>query len=98
MERGQLLLLVLISVLTGVFWTLSIQQARTMDMPMGVAISGGMDPAQSPDTTDGMGSMPGMGMAMEAHRRASWAASRPQACRAWVGRGKGSWRSSLHGA
>lgn len=62
MERGQLLLLVLISVLTGVFWTVSIQQARTMDMPMGVAISGGMDPAHSPDTTDGMGSMPGMAM------------------------------------
>lgn len=62
MERGQILLLLLISVLTGVFWTLSIQQARTMDMPMGVVISGGMDRAESRDATDAMSSMPGMTM------------------------------------
>lgn len=62
MERGQLVLLVLIGLLTLASWSLTIHQARTMDMPMGVAVSGAADPAASSGTDNGMGGMPAMGM------------------------------------
>jgi predicted metal-binding membrane protein len=62
MERGQFLLLLLIGLLTVTSWILTIQQARTMDMPMGVVISGAVDRAESSGAAGGMDTMPGMVM------------------------------------
>lgn len=62
MERGQVLLLALICLLTITSWALTIRQARTMDMPMGIAVSGAGDGTDSPGTTVAMDAMPGMAM------------------------------------
>lgn len=69
-QRGQLLLLILLALLTAGAWAVTVHQARTMDMPMGVMIRGGADPmsgsppasADSGDmaSMDDMASMPGM--------------------------------------
>ena len=69
-QRGQLLLLVLLALLTAGAWAVTVHQARTMDMPMGVMIRGGGDsmsdsPPTSADSSDmagmdDMASMPGM--------------------------------------
>lgn len=69
-QRGQLLLLALLVLLTASAWVVTVHQARTMDMPMGVvARSGGesMPVSESIDTgsngmagMDDMASMPGM--------------------------------------
>ena len=45
-QRGQLLLLVLLALLTAGAWAVTVHQARTMDMSMGVMIRGGGDPMQ----------------------------------------------------
>ena len=37
-ERGQLLVIVCLAVLTVAAWGVTIHQARTMDMPMGIAL------------------------------------------------------------
>ena len=79
-QRGQLLL-VLLALLTA--WALTLQQARTMDMSMGVVARSGIDsrrdspPADIDSNTmadmgdmDDMASMPGM--ATETFRRAVW--------------------------
>lgn len=73
-QRGQLLLLALLVLLTAGAWAVTVHQARTMDMPMGVMVRGG-DPmpdsasvdAGSSDmadmnmgSADDMASMPGM--------------------------------------
>ncbi len=62
-EQGQLILLISLVVLTLGAWALTIYQAQTMDMPMGVAVRGvadGNDLPAGEDTT--MASMPGMVM------------------------------------
>lgn len=59
-ELGQTIVLVLLGMLTVGSWAVSMQQARSMDMPMGVAIPGIMSPASSGKTTSDMDSMPGM--------------------------------------
>jgi len=69
-QRGQLLLLVLLALLTAGAWAVTVHQARTMDMSMGVMIRGGADstndsPPTSADSSDmagmdDMASMPGM--------------------------------------
>lgn len=69
-QRGQLLLLILLALLTAGAWAVTVHQARTMDMPMGVMIRGGADPMSgSPPASvdsgdmasmDDMASMPGM--------------------------------------
>ena len=70
LERGQLILFALLALLTAGAWALTVHQARTMDMPMGVVARGGADAAPAPAAApDGMAEMPGMesmsGMAME---------------------------------
>jgi predicted metal-binding membrane protein len=62
LERGQLVLLALIGVLTVASWSLTIQQAQTMDMPMGIAVSGGMDASEESADSGEMAGMPGMAM------------------------------------
>ena len=69
-QRGQLLLVVLLALLTAGAWALSLHQARTMDMSMGVMARSGVDPAQAAPPAhadssgmagmDDMASMPGM--------------------------------------
>ncbi|HET9660985.1 MAG TPA: DUF2182 domain-containing protein [Thermomicrobiales bacterium] len=69
-QRGQLLLLVLLAVLTAGAWVLTLHQARTMDMSMGVVARSGVDsaselPAAEATSSgmadmDDMASMPGM--------------------------------------
>lgn len=56
------MLLVLIGVLTIVFWSLIIWSVRSMDMSMGVAVSGGMEGMDAPAAGDDMAGMPGMAM------------------------------------
>ncbi|MDP9366737.1 MAG: DUF2182 domain-containing protein [Chloroflexota bacterium] len=71
MERGQLVLLALLALLTVGAWTLTVHQARTMDMPMGIIARGAAEPQEQPqeqpagggmEAMPGMDSMPGMAM------------------------------------
>lgn len=55
-ERGRLLLILLLATLTLAAWAVTIYQAQTMDMPMGIVARGGA----GPDTTSG--AMDGMAM------------------------------------
>jgi len=57
--RGRLLLLASLVILTVGAWTLTVYQARTMDMPMGIAVRGVAEPAADDDQ---MADMPGMAM------------------------------------
>ncbi len=60
--RGQLLLLALLALLTAGAWALTVQQARTMEMPMGVVIPGTDGEGMTdPETMDAM-AMDGMAM------------------------------------
>jgi predicted metal-binding membrane protein len=72
-QRGQLLLIVVLALLTAGAWALTLHQARTMDMSMGVIARGGVDltresPPADVDSSgmadmgdvDDMASMPGM--------------------------------------
>jgi predicted metal-binding membrane protein len=62
-QRGQLLLLILLALLTAGAWAVTVHQARTMNMPMGVMIrgGGGGDPmSDSPPASAGSGDMAGM--------------------------------------
>ena len=74
LERGRLVLLALLALLTAGAWALTVHQARTMDMPMGVVAHGGAGPAPQPaaapvgargtaasDPMAGTGDMAGMG-------------------------------------
>jgi predicted metal-binding membrane protein len=45
LERGQLALLVTLAALTVAAWVVTVHQARTMDMPMGIVARGGANPA-----------------------------------------------------
>jgi predicted metal-binding membrane protein len=60
LARGQLLLLALLAALTLGAWALTVHQARTMDMPMGVVARGGAEPADPAPASDGMAGMDGM--------------------------------------
>ena len=68
LERGQLTLLVCLAVLTIGAWALTVHQARTMDMPMGIVVRGAADTdpgtteSRSMDGMDMSGSMAGMDM------------------------------------
>jgi predicted metal-binding membrane protein len=57
--RGQLILLIVLAILTVGAWALTVHQARTMDMPMGIVLRGSAD--TDPGTTES-GSMGGMDM------------------------------------
>ena len=59
-ERGRALLLASLVALTLAAWALTVYQARTMNMPMGIAVRG-VD-APQPAADDPMASMPGMAM------------------------------------
>ncbi len=63
LARGQLAVLVAIGVLTVGAWALTIQQARTMDMPMGVAAGGAGRETMGGVTMEGAGAMAASGMA-----------------------------------
>jgi predicted metal-binding membrane protein len=54
LERGQAALLLALAVLSLGAWALTIDQARTMDMPMGVVVRGAADTAQPPAATESM--------------------------------------------
>jgi predicted metal-binding membrane protein len=56
--RSRLAVLVALVLVTSGAWALIVQQARTMDMPMGAAVLGGIDAGM-----DGMGGMASSGMA-----------------------------------
>jgi predicted metal-binding membrane protein len=56
--RSRLAVLVALVLVTSGAWALIVQQARTMDMPMGAAVLGGVDAGM-----DGMGGMASSGMA-----------------------------------
>ncbi len=71
MERGQLVLLALLALLTVGAWTLTVRQAQTMDMPMGIVARGAAEPREQPQAQPadggmeamlGMEGMPGMAM------------------------------------
>ena len=62
--RGQLVLLAALIALTLGAWTLTVYQARTMDMPMGVAVRSEVD---APSSAGSMADMPGMAMDAEAN-------------------------------
>jgi predicted metal-binding membrane protein len=66
LERGQAALLLALAALTLGAWVLTVDQARTMDMQMGVVVSGAADTAQPPDAAESMGSMSTMAMDMPA--------------------------------
>ncbi len=72
MERGQLIVLALLALLTVAAWALTIHQAQSMDMPMGIVARGAAQPGEAPPEqppAGGMEAMPGMpsmpGMAMD---------------------------------
>jgi predicted metal-binding membrane protein len=66
MERGQRVVLLALILLTISAWLLTIHQARTMDMPMGVVASGASVTPDSTAPADGTGDMDAMdGMAMD---------------------------------
>ena len=65
MEKGRLALLASLAVLTIGAWAVTIHQARTMSMPMGVAVTGAGDAA-------GMAGMPGMAVSGMAGAGWSW--------------------------
>src|SRR5215218_3900446 len=60
--RGRLAVLVALVLLTSGAWAFTVHQARTMDMPMGTAVLGGVDAVM-----DGMG-----GMALSGKATAGW--------------------------
>ena len=67
LARGQLALLAVLALLTVGAWGLTVHQAQTMDMPMGVVARGGVDPATEPTAApteatqlDAMAGMEGM--------------------------------------
>ena len=62
MERGQLILLTALALLTIGAWALTVQQARTMDMPMGIALRGAADPEARTVDNGTMSDMDGMDM------------------------------------
>ncbi|MDQ3044015.1 MAG: DUF2182 domain-containing protein [Chloroflexota bacterium] len=63
MERGRFVLLLVLALLTIAAWALTVYQARTMDMPMGVAVRGGASSDMAePAESSGM-VMPEMAMA-----------------------------------
>ena len=65
LERGQFVVLALLALLTAAAWTLTVHQARTMDMPMGVVARSAVEsdaPAVASDATSSMPDMDGMAM------------------------------------
>jgi predicted metal-binding membrane protein len=61
LDRSQIVLLVLLALLTAGAWALTIHQARTMEMPMGVIARGGAEmSAMSADANSDSGDMDGM--------------------------------------
>lgn len=62
MERGQLLLLGVLALLTVLTWVWSIHEARTMDMPMGVVVRGAPDALHTPATAGDMDANSDMAM------------------------------------
>jgi predicted metal-binding membrane protein len=63
LERGRLALLAALAVLTVGAWALTVHQARTMDMPMGVVARGGGDANGGMEGMEGMPGMAASGMA-----------------------------------
>ncbi|MBA2598349.1 MAG: DUF2182 domain-containing protein [Chloroflexia bacterium] len=57
LERGQLAVLLALAVLTISAWALTIHQAQTMDMPMGVMVRGETPASDAPAAMDDMASM-----------------------------------------
>jgi predicted metal-binding membrane protein len=57
LERGQLLLVLCLAVLTIGAWAITVHQARTMDMPMGIALRAAADMADSAPASDSMDGM-----------------------------------------
>jgi predicted metal-binding membrane protein len=65
LERGQLMLLACLAVLTIGAWALTVHQARTMDMPMGIVVSGAADPVPGEAMSDSMEGMDMSSMDMD---------------------------------
>lgn len=59
LDRGQLVLLACLAVLTAGAWAVTVHQARTMDMPMGIVVRGAAEPDAG---TTGSSTMGGMDM------------------------------------
>ncbi len=57
MERGQLAVLAVLALLTIATWGLTVRQARTMEMPMGIVARGGSDEAMAGMAASGMAGM-----------------------------------------
>jgi predicted metal-binding membrane protein len=57
MERGQLFLFASLVVLTLGAWALTVHQARTMDMPMGIVLRGAAEPMTDAGDADSMAGM-----------------------------------------
>ena len=76
LERGQLAVLIVLALLTIGAWALTIQQAQTMDMPMGV-VARDRDARLGHDAPAAMDDMGGMAMdeAGDDGRHAGWPAS-----------------------
>jgi predicted metal-binding membrane protein len=56
-QRGQLILFASLALLTVGAWILTVHQARTMDMPMGIVLRGAADQVAEPTGTDSMAGM-----------------------------------------
>jgi predicted metal-binding membrane protein len=63
LARDRLILLALLAVLTACAWALTVNQATTMDMPMGVVARGAAESNDDMDGMDAMGTMAATGMA-----------------------------------
>lgn len=64
LARGQLMVLLSLIILAAGAWALTVHQARTMDMPMGVVARGGADDMSGMSGMDGMAGMAASGMPM----------------------------------
>jgi predicted metal-binding membrane protein len=57
LEQGGLVLLLVLAILTSGAWALTVHQARTMDMPMGIVLRGATRPRPATTGTDPMAGM-----------------------------------------
>ena len=67
--RGQLAVLIALALLTVGAWALTVHQAQTMDMPMGVVARDGGDAPAMPVSDDGMATWAVMAVATPGHGR-----------------------------
>ena len=92
LDSGERLLLVTLALLTIGAWALTVQQSRSMDMPMGIVARGGAGPVTEADETEGADDMAGMpGMPMDDDTGGEGAGTLASSGMAAMGNGGWSW-------